>query len=114
MLSAKDLEHGGVVVPVGRPPIATKPPRTPSSAATSPLKASAGQAANPSSPVKPPSVKLYDPTQPRAKAAPSASSGLPALAPAKRVERLPPVDRPPPPIRDLRQEPIPFYPGTGF
>lgn len=56
-------------------------------------------------------------TQP-ARAAVRAPLASPAPAretAAPRVQRLPKVDpTPPPPARDLRQQPIPFYPDTGY
>ena len=35
-------------------------------------------------------------------------------APESRLERLPAVDAASPPLRNLKQEPIPFYPDTGY
>ncbi|HEV7222840.1 MAG TPA: M14 family zinc carboxypeptidase [Pirellulales bacterium] len=113
--TVEDLERGGVVVPVGKPPRAVRPPSAPAPGGTSPPKTAPGPAAARSFVAKPPSAKLYDPTRPRAQATtPAASSGFSPFAPFERIQRLPPIDRPPPAIRDLRQEAIPFYPGTGF
>jgi hypothetical protein len=117
--TVEDLERGGVVVPVVRSPSAVRPPSAPATAGTSrlkmtPPKTTPEPAAARSFVTKPPSGKLYDPTRPRTQAAPRAASSLPPFETVERIQRLPPIDRPPPAVRDLRQEPIPFYPGTGF
>ncbi len=48
-------------------------------------------------------------------AQPAATTAVPVTPAApQRLQRLPPVDPSAPPLRDLRQDPIPFYPATGY
>ncbi|HEX5500313.1 MAG TPA: M14 family zinc carboxypeptidase, partial [Thermomicrobiales bacterium] len=81
VLSAKDLEHGGHVVPLGRPPIAAAPSPAPPRHSASAPKAAASRPARPSLLDQLSGARLYDPAPSRPNAAaPSSFPRIPLLA----------------------------------
>lgn len=132
VLSAKQFQNGITLVPVVPPPSRPTTVKRPPNIKLQPGK----PPASPVAPSKPPAAAIK-PASPGASAAgsvffgpspgvggwrPKASSvapsslttQTPSAEPAPRLERFPPVDTRKRPTRDLRQEPIPFYPRTGF
>ncbi len=63
-----------------------------------------------------PQLNKTAPSSPAAATPPADPIGAAPQAPAagSRLERLPAVDAASPPLRNLKQEPIPFYPDTGY
>lgn len=132
VLSAKQFQNGITLVPVvppsskpttvKRPPKIEVQPGKPLASPVGPSKSPAA-AAMPAQPGAPAAGSFFfGPTpavggwRPKAASAAtsSAASPIPSSEPVPRLERLPPVGPRKPAPRDLRQEPIPFYPRTGF
>ena len=138
-LSPEEMQQGLILVPLGRPPVgATKVERPPSvprqpGASSEPKTLPAyipslkpSQAPGMTSPGRSlfapaPNLGGWRPKSLQAKPAEPPASSAASLAPkqesGRRLERFPAVDRhetQKPPTRDWRQEPIPFYPRTGF
>ena len=131
VLSAKDLQKGLALVPIGAPPSDAKAKRPPNTE-IQPVKPSGPlfSAASPSpaaNKLPPPSAAAPRPSylrspppvdgwRPKLSAAPFSAQAVPSSQPetAAVIERFPPVERRKPSARKLRQEPIPFYPRTGL
>ena len=129
VLSAKDLELGGVLVPVARQPRAASSPSAHPSVSTQPTPGGPRPAGPPSRSIVPyrglpigslpknvPTGQLGTPvpyaTINRLRGSAARSGGNPPPS-QPRVERLPAVDPNQPPVKPLPQ-PIPLYPETGY
>ena len=132
VLSAKQFQNGIKLVPVvppsekpttvKRPPNIDVKPGKPLASPVAPSKPPAA-AAKPAQPgASGPGSFIFGASpvvggwRPKAASAspPSQATPIPSEEPTPLLERLPPVGPRKPPPRDLRQEPIPFYPRTGF
>lgn len=128
ILSAKELELGGVLVPVGRqpreadsPPVDFAPPRPAAQTPATPTRSSPlGSPSRSIVPYRPKSITPGTIGTPvpyrsvnrfRGPSAAQTDGSLPVSPP--NVERLPPVDPNQPPIKSLPR-PIPLYPETGY
>jgi len=131
VLSAKQFQNGITLVPVvppsSKPTTAKRPPNLevqPGMPLTSPVAPRNNPPAATIKPAPPAasaagsfffgSSPVVGGWRPKATSPPSQAMPMPSEDPTPRLERLPPVGPRKPPARDLRQEPIPFYPRTGF
>lgn len=105
ILSADDLQPGGELVPVVRPPAASAVQVPPNGEPSPTTRANRPKGFSP--------AILYPQKPPAARQSPATAGKDSVPLPVKKVERLPPVDPKSSPAPSPPQ-PIPLYPATGY